>query len=168
MSDDQKENSRFVDPGFFEYRGCTDNQREEIFLLSQLDQSWTWMTRELSRRIWELSSQQNRNLTAAFWWLNGNPISGTLQRITPPPLEIPPVPEEERELEMYLVFIYNGIDSTCRSRELVKQRLEAIRKAKKRSVSQWEEENRSVRDELKKLKKSHFDFLISTCSLPCC
>ena len=100
--------------------------------------------------IREEESNDNRNVTSAV--AEVQTLCGGL-----PPMEVPPVPEDERELEMYLVYVCNAIDAACRARELAKQRLESIRKEKKRSVSKWEEENRKLREEIKRLKEDHLE-----------
>ena len=100
--------------------------------------------------IREEESNDNRNVTSAV--AEVQTLCGGL-----PPMEVPPVPEDERELEMYLVYVCNAIDAACRARELAKQRLDSIRKEKKRSVSKWEEENRKLREEIKRLKEDHLE-----------
>ncbi|KAK3085733.1 hypothetical protein FSP39_007947 [Pinctada imbricata] len=181
----KRENQRYVDPGFFIFRGRTrredppeprrEDPRQEEVLYRREDPSpkENWQADASPKGDIDLQEvtcpeeiqqedpcpieeKMEVNLPDTFdEHPRSNGVSKEVQTLCCglPPMQIPPVPEDERELEMYLVFLCNGIDAACRCRELAKQRLEGIRKSKRKSVNMWEKENRKLREELRKLKE---------------
>jgi hypothetical protein len=176
----KQENRKFIDPGAFEFRGRAKIGMEKAGSAIDADrqgnlqekrggnlpstteqQPCSDMSREHQRTQDEGSEVglHSCNDIVDDWDPPTSSKSVEVQTLCcgMPPMEVPPVPDEERELEMYLVVLCNGIDAACRSRALAKQRLDEIRRDKKRGVSQWEEEIRRLKEELKKLREGQIN-----------
>jgi hypothetical protein len=154
----KKENGKFIDPGAFEFHGRvksrmgTLQEKRGDNLPSTTEQQPCSDVSGADQRTQDKESEVGLHSCHDImddWDPPTSSKSVEVQTLCRgmPPMEVPPVPEEERELEMYLVFLCNSIDAACRSRELAKQRLDAIRRDKRRGVSQWEQETEGRAEE---------------------
>jgi hypothetical protein len=112
-------------PSMWTTRGPCRRNREVTSLLQQ-NGSLAVTYREQTRGP-RMRDRKSDSTLATISWMTGISLKGAsrveVQTLCcgMPPMEAPPLPQEERELKMYLVFQCNDIDAACRSRELAKQ-----------------------------------------------